>query len=134
MSEGRDGAGRREASDEILVEGLAAGLSFVQAGDLAGVSSKTVQRRLQDPEFARRVSRRRDERVGEVTGLLVDASHAAVGVLREGLGAERFADRLRSAQLILTMSGRFRELEDLSARLAEVEARLNEPTSEEGRR
>lgn len=51
-SERPDRLSRRDAADEILTEALAAGLTYEQAGVLAGVTSRTVARRHAEPSFA----------------------------------------------------------------------------------
>lgn len=116
---------RRAAQDDILVEALASGLPYREAGELAGVTSRTVARRMTDPGFVRRVSERRGERVAEVTGQLVSASVDAVRVIREQcLDAERPADRLRAASLLLTLGLKFRHEHELEERLRNVEERV----------
>jgi hypothetical protein len=60
----------REAQDEIIVEALASGMGYPDAGKLGGVTGRTISRRMEDPEFRARVSRRRGERVAQVTGAL----------------------------------------------------------------
>ena len=116
---------RRAAQDDILVEALASGHSYREAGELAGVNARTVARRMTDQEFVRRVSDRRGERVAEVTGKLVSASSDAVRVIHEQcLEAERPADRLRAAQLLLSLSVRFRHEHELEERLRAVEGRI----------
>jgi hypothetical protein len=78
-----------------------------------------------DQEFARRVSTRRGERVAEVTGRLMSASVDAVQVLHEQcLGAEKPADRLRAASLLLSLGLKFRNEHELEDRLRELEARV----------
>ena len=43
-------------TDEIITAALVQGLSYPEAGKLAGVSAKTVQRRMADPTFAAHVT------------------------------------------------------------------------------
>jgi hypothetical protein len=122
---------RRAAQDEILVGALASGLSYSEAGAQAGVVSRTVARRLEDPQFASRVSRRRAELVSTVAGRLAGAAAEAVAtVLHELREAERSADRLRAASLLLSQVLRFRRDEELEARLRLVEERLGLGTAE----
>ncbi len=115
----------RAAEDEVLVECLAAGMSFPAAGEMAGCSARTVSRRMSDPEFVLRVSRRRGERVRAITGQLTALADDALTTIRMVLeGGERDADRLRAAHLVLSHLGRFRADTDLEERLAELEDRL----------
>jgi predicted hydrolase (HD superfamily) len=73
-------------ADEFILGGLAAGLTHAEAGELAGVSAKTVQRRLRDDAFAAEVGRRRAEQVERITGRLTELSVRAVATL-ERVGA-----------------------------------------------
>lgn len=116
----------REAQDEILIEALASGMSFPDAGKLGGVTGRTVSRRMEDPDFQARVSRRRGERVTQVTGALTDMSTEALQVLRDCMAEGRAADRLRAAQMVLLMMSRLRHETEIEDRLANVERLLQE--------
>ena len=48
--------GPREARDVVLITALASGATQANAGRAAGMSDRTVRRRLADPEFAARVA------------------------------------------------------------------------------
>ena len=116
-------AARRLAQQELVAEALGRGANYGEAGGLAGVTAKTVQRWVQDPVFARMLSERRGARLAEVTGLLLDATTDAVSVIRrECVEAEKPADRLRAASMLLTMASRLRNHLDVEARLSEVES------------
>ncbi len=56
-----DGTDRRAATDDILSEALAKRLSYDKAAAIAGVSSRTAARRMQDPEFRAMVHHRRQD-------------------------------------------------------------------------
>lgn len=122
--QGADGLSGREAQDEILVESLAQGMSFPASGTAAGCTSRTVSRRMADPEFAARVSRRRGERVAQVTGALTSMSEDALGVLRSTMSEGTNSEKLRAAQLTLTLMVRLRHDTEIEERLALVEGRL----------
>jgi hypothetical protein len=123
MAGAGESADRRFAQQELALEALARGCTYSQAGDLAGVTAKTIQRWMRDPSFARRLSERRGDRLSQVTGLLLDATTEAVAVLRqECREAERASDRLRAASLLLTLASRMHDRLDVETRLAEVEA------------
>ena len=113
--------------DELLLAGLATGLTHVEVAALAGVSSKTVQRRVRDPRFAAEVRARKAARVERITGRLVELSERAVTVLESGLGDEAAPIRLRAADLVLGWSVRLRRESDLERRIAEIELGLAEP-------
>lgn len=52
-----------ESIDEVLIAALAAGMTHAQAGVLAGVCAKTVQRRHADETFVAEIARRRAVRI-----------------------------------------------------------------------
>jgi hypothetical protein len=116
----------REAQDEILIEALASGMAYPDAGKLVGVVGRTVSRRMDDTDFRARVSRRRGERVTQVTGALTDMSSEALQVLRDCMAEGRAADRLRAAQMVLIMMSRLRHETEIEDRLANVERLLHE--------
>jgi hypothetical protein len=93
--------------DELLIAALGEGRSHAAAGELAGVSAKTVQRRLRKPEFARAVGDRRRQRVGELAGLLMGAAERALRVLLEVLEHGERSEQLRAAQMVLDNSRRY---------------------------
>ncbi len=112
---------RRRADDEILIEALAEGRTYAAAAALTRGSARTVRRRMTDPDFAAAVSRRRAERVSEITGALVSLSARALRTLEECLDAERPGDRIRAAQVVLASVHRYREATEFEARLTELE-------------
>lgn len=113
---------RRVAGNEVLLDALAAGRSYSEAGVLAGVAARTVRRRMAEPAFVSELARRRAMRVSDIAGRLLWSSERALGVLEECLDADRPADRLRAAELILTMTRRFRTEVDTDARLVALES------------
>ena len=121
----REVAGRRGLGDEVLVEALAEGLSYSAAAELANVSPRTVRRRMAEAGFAMLVAQRRSQRVAEVTGVLTGLARRAVATLEDCLDAERPADRIRSAQVVLSELHRFRDQVDLEDRIS----RLENPTA-----
>ncbi len=122
-ADGTEADRRRAAGDEVLLDALATGLSYLEAGELAGLSARTVRRRLTAPDFAAELARRRAMRVSDVTGRLVAASERAVQVLLELLESQVAGERLRSAELILNMGRRFRSDTDIDVRLSTLEGR-----------
>ena len=112
---------RRAQLDDLLVELLANGRTYAGAGESAGVSERTVRRRMSDPVFAGRVSRRRGEHVGALVGQLVDAGDEAIEVLRGSLHADTDAVRLRAAELVLRLGTQLRHGHELEARLIALE-------------
>jgi hypothetical protein len=124
-SDNDDRLGRREAQDDVLVEALASGMTYSEAGAFGGVTARTVQRRMTAAEFRARVSQRRAQYVAEQTGLLVAGAREAIVVIQHEMRtAVRGADRMRAAALILNFALRYRGELELEARLREAEERL----------
>ncbi len=104
-----------------MLEALAAGSAYETAASAAGVSARTVRRRMTDPLFAAELARRRAVRVSDLTGQMMNLGARAVSVLGEALDAEAVGDRLRAANLILTSLRRYRSDGDLELRLTALE-------------
>jgi hypothetical protein len=121
VAEEREVAGRRGLGDEVLIGALAEGLSYSAAAQLANVSPRTVRRRMAEDRFATLVAQRRSQRVGEVTGVLAGLARRAVATLEDCLDAERPADRIRAAQVVLSELHRFRDQVDLEDRISRLE-------------
>lgn len=113
---------RKRAGNEVLLDALAAGLSHTEAAALAGVSAKTIQRRLGDTEFALELTRRRAARVEELVGQLTSMGATAIGVLREAMVQAKPELRLRAAEATLTWLTRLRREVDFELRLCRIEA------------
>lgn len=109
--------------DEVLVEALSAGMSHAMAAVMAGVSTKTVQRRLHDPVFANLVRQRRALRVEEITGRLSEMAVRAVDAIEGCLNSGSGTTRLKAAEMILSWLSRLRDEVDVDVRLAAFEAR-----------
>ncbi len=125
---------RRQTDDEILIEALAEGRTYAEAAALVRASARTVRRRMANSDFAAAVSRRRAERVSEITGALVSLSARALRTLEECLDAERPGDRIRAAQVVLASVHRYREVTEFEARLSELETSSDSSTGEPGGR
>lgn len=110
--------------DEMMIEGLAAGLSHAAAGASVGLSGKTVQRRLRRSEFAEEVARRRADRVSEAAARLGDALTEAIDTMRAELDAERSGDRLRAASMIVASLIKLREQAERDGALAELRSEI----------
>jgi hypothetical protein len=91
----------RQKRDEALILGLARGQSHAGAAREAGVSPRTVARRMADSHFVQKVETKRQELVDEVTGGLVRAGTRAVETLVNLLDADSEAVRLGASRAIL---------------------------------
>ena len=117
---------RREANDEILIAALAAGRNYADAAELAGVDRRTVCRRMQLPEFARRVSEGRREHAVMVSGHLASSSPRAVETIVACLDDDDSRVRLAAAKLLVEMDLRARSINDIERELTEIRQLLAE--------
>ena len=73
-------AGRgKKAVDEDLLLALACGFTVEQAAARAGVSTRTLHRRLRNPEFRGQLQAMRDDMVQRASGMLTRSALQAVG-------------------------------------------------------
>ncbi len=111
----------RRAGDDALLELLASGGSHEQCAASAGISVRTIQRRLRDDEFRRELALRRAARVEQLTARLCAVTDDAVSVIIAAFQSESGHVRLRAADLTLTWALRTRRELDLEARIARLE-------------
>ncbi len=114
-------ATERESIDEVLIAALSAGMSHAQAAVLAGVSTKTVQRRHGDESFVIEIARRRARRVDELTGRLSELTQRALEAIEFCLEAGPLPARLRAAEVVFHLFGRLRAEVDVDTRLSHLE-------------
>ena len=112
--------------DAELVLALAAGATRKAAATQAGVSERTVFRRMQEPEFRADVANARTELVSQSVGILAASGTSAAHTLRKLLDARSEHVRLGAAKGILEILPRLRESEELSGRIAELERLVQE--------
>jgi hypothetical protein len=113
--------------DRLIAVALGRGFTYEKAGELAGVSSKTVQRRLADPAFVAAVSRERRRAFEMVSGALTHCTLEAIKTLVAVMRSEGPADQRRAAEAILNLNSRYhRQLfdHDLADRLEKLEAAM----------
>lgn len=115
-----------EAEDIVVARALTMGSSYEAAGVLIGRSAKTIQRKMQDPEFRALVQRARSEYSEEVGALLVPLVPEAVGALRQLLESEDESVRLRAVSLALSWPLAYRRHGDLERDMREVRDLLRE--------
>ena len=124
MSQNQELENRRESQDERLIEALAAGRSYPEAGALAGVSGRTVARRMTEVSFARRVADRRGEQVVAIAGRITSLASEAVDAVRDCLDDPSARVRLAAARLLLDWALKVRQGEDLALAVAEIRQHL----------
>jgi hypothetical protein len=118
-------AGRKKKADADLMLTLACGASPENAAQKAGVSLRTVYRRLAEPAFRAQVNEMRAEMVRRLAGMLTAASVGSLKTftaLQESAASESV--RLGAARAIVELGCKMRESVELTERLAALEARL----------
>jgi transposase-like protein len=112
----------RKKAEEALLLALACGASVEQAARQCGLSSRTVYRRLAEPDFRRRLQALRCDMVSRTAGTLTAAASEAVRTLLEILrSAAPPAVRLAAARAVLELGVKLRDAADLEERLADLE-------------
>jgi len=120
--------GDRRNADSAIVAALAAGQSIRDIATSTGVSESTVYRRLRDDDFRQRVAETRAELVSSTLGRLVDAGSAAAQKLRRLLDARSESVQLAACRAILELSVRWRQSEELEARITALESQRTSET------
>lgn len=110
--------------NDLLILSLASGQSVREAANAAGVSEKTVRRRLADAEFRRRIDETRAELFQLALSRLAAAAARAASTLEALLDGKRETSRLRAARSILELGTRLRETVELETRLLALEQNL----------
>src|SRR4051812_14837596 len=101
---------RRSKQTDQLVLALACGGTVAAAARQAGVSPRTVYRRLADPEFQRAIAAHRGEMFQRSSAMLTAASLEAVRVLLHiAQSAKSESARVSAARAILWDGIRYRE-------------------------
>lgn len=111
-------------SDHQIVLALARGESVRRSARLAGVSERTVRRRLEDLEFRKSVRDARADSVERASSQMSHAMTEAVLTLRHLLTAGSDSVRLGAARSILEIGCRLREVVELDDRLTQLEQSL----------
>jgi hypothetical protein len=111
---------------QTLLTALACGATVENAARKAGVSERTVYRRLEDPAFRAQLDRLRAEMVERTAGMLTGAGMSSVKTLLDLQQDVAVAPgvRRRAARDVLELGLRFRELAEMELRLVELENRV----------
>ncbi len=124
-------ARNRRAVDDGLVTALAAGRTYEDAATAAGCSARTVDRRMLNPGFRRRVQDLRAATFTRTAALLVDAAAEAVGELRDLMRtADSHSARVTAARALVTLAPVWRDAVEIEARLAELADRVDQLTTD----
>lgn len=109
--------------DEVMLRALAAGASITNAAALAGCSTKTVARRLANPEFRSRLNGLRAEQFADVATML---RAELPPTIKQAIAIRDDPDvaagtRLQACTVIVAWATKFHELTDLNPRLEVLE-------------
>jgi hypothetical protein len=112
---------RKKAEDKLLLT-LACGATVENAARQCQLCKRTVYRRMEEPDFKKRLQALRTDMVQRTAGALTAAGSEAVRALLELLrGARAEAVRLGAARSVLEIGMKAREFAELEERLAALE-------------
>jgi hypothetical protein len=116
-------AEQRKKNEDALLLALACGATVETAAKQCDLTERTVYRRLKEPAFKARLQEIRTDMVRRSAGMLTAAAGEAVRTLL-ALQKEAVppAVRLGAARAILELGIKVREIADLEARIAALEA------------
>jgi hypothetical protein len=116
--------GRKNANEALLMA-LACGATVENAARTAGISARTVHRRLKDNDFHQRLLALRLDLVQRAVGMLTASAMEAVKTLITLLEPSVSpVVRLGAARTILEFGIKLRETAELAERIAALEARV----------
>jgi uroporphyrinogen-III synthase len=107
-----------------LIMALAAGASTRKAGEKAGFSERTVQRRLRDDGFCREVARARGRIISRTTAMLARTSLRAVRALDKLLDDQNPAVKRMAARGVLDSLARISVHTEIEERIAKLESTI----------
>jgi hypothetical protein len=117
----------KHADDPKIMLALTCGASVEGAARQAGVSERTVRRRLKDPRFMRKLNKLRAEMhlrlADQLTAASTEAVRTLVLLMKDGNSG---TVRLGAARAVVELGTKVRETADLAIRLTELEQRLAE--------
>ena len=113
------------AGEEELILALAAGASVRKAAEQAGISERTVYRRLADADFRRAVSEARDRLFDAARGRLADLASKAAETLERLMESDKPSVARAAAKAVLVLGPRLRESE-FDERITRLEREADE--------
>jgi hypothetical protein len=123
---------RLHTQNELLIAALASGATHRDAGRTAGVSERTVRRRLEDVAFCERVAEAEGAYVEQVSRRLTGVAPRAVDTMVDLMTAHDTSSvvKLRAAGYLLTASRVWRETHELETRIRDLEAQHRQRSQE----
>ena len=119
-------AKRKFGKDEILIAALAAGATVEVAAEKAGVSPRTVYRRLENDDFCDRLEEFLHDILRRASGSLIASISEPTRTILN-LQKESFPPgiRLGAARINFDVAIRFKEITDINERLLRLEEHAN---------
>lgn len=115
----------RSSADAWITAALIAGGTWDEAAALAGVSRRTVARRVADRGFRAQLDQLRRDALARAADNLAGSVLLAVETLRGLLGEDQTAPiRLGAGRVLLSEAARYQEATSVAARLEAVEGAL----------
>jgi hypothetical protein len=112
--------------NDLILLSLAKGASIVSAARQAGVSERTVRRRLSDAGFRTRISELRSEMVQAAVGRLAGLGKRAANELGRLLRAPKDQTRFAAAKEIMKLMLAGHQNEIIAVEVAELEKQIQE--------
>lgn len=112
-------AGKR--NDAVIIAALVSGATIDEAAKIAGISPRTVHRRLGSPEFKAALDEANFEVIRHAVSRISGACLRAVETQEDLLEAKSESVRLRAARSILSSAIKFHQTIELENRLRQIE-------------
>jgi hypothetical protein len=114
----------RSGKDVNLALALASGSSQVAAAEQLRISTRTIRRKMAQPQFRGLIAEFRDQFIAQALGRLADNMTRAADSFVTVLNSEREELRLRAARGMLSLGLRLRDSVELTERIRQIEAEL----------
>lgn len=111
----------RSSANERLALLIASGLTIRAAAKKAKISERTARRRVNDPDFAKRVAELRAGMTSEALGILSRSLTAAANRLRTLVKHPKGEIATRACKVIIDAQSRLRQSAEFEERLAALE-------------
>jgi hypothetical protein len=117
---------RKQQSDHAILMALACGATIENAAIKAGVGPGTVNRRLKNPEFAKKLQDVKAGMVNRTAAILTAAASESVKTLLELQSPNAPPGiRLGAARAIIELGARLRDAAEIQGRIAALEQQLS---------
>lgn len=110
--------------DPILALALAGGQSIEAVAEQAGLSRRTIERKLADPAFRQMVAEFRGQLIATALGWLADNMTRAAKTITALLDSPQEHIRLRAARTLITTGLRVRDSVELADQVRDLQAEV----------